>query len=87
MKAHQRIRDEKWRFYLADEIRDAMMKINSLNLAKEIFQREIQLGEELLKTCMNEKKSISKDDKIVQKIINFLKNVQELSISDIVERN
>lgn len=78
------IRKEKWRFYLADEIRDGVSKIESLTIDRKILEREINIGRELLRKCLDGNMNLNNDYSIIEETEMFLKRVAHLFVSDTI---
>ena len=84
IKLSEALRKEKWRLYIADEIKDGLAKIESMSLKKEILDREMNIGKELLEMCLDENMNFENDYSIVERSEQFLKNVYHLFILDVM---
>lgn len=83
IKLPEAIRKEKWRFYLADEIRDSLSKLESLTIEKKVLDREIVTGRELLRMCLDVNCNFEDDYSLIERSEMFLKCVAHLFVSDI----
>ncbi len=81
LKASPLIKEETWRLYMIDEIKDCVSKLKSFTICKEMTTKLINKGAELIKKCME------KDDKdfcLLDDCEDFFKKTSQLFIEDIV---
>jgi AAA15 family ATPase/GTPase len=80
LKATGLIKEEPWRLYVSDEIKDGLSKLKSFTLTDTTIDILKKKGEELIKKCLE-----SPDSKaIIQESILFLKEVAELFVKDMI---
>ena len=81
IKASKLVKKEPWRLYIADEIGDAILKLNGISTDKECSKSYIVNGKNLIKKCMMDEKS----DELLEKCKVFLGLIPRLYIEDTVK--
>ena len=80
IKSSKLIKKEKWRLYVADEIKDCISKLKAMKIHKEVVDLEIERGEILLKGCFEDEKQTD----IIIGSECFMKRVSHLFMQDMV---
>lgn len=77
------IREEPWRLYFVDEIKDVIPKIRSMSTFNDEYLKfNIDEGEKLIDTCLNDK-DISRED-IGEEVRYFLEAVAGMFVEDML---
>jgi len=85
LRLPEAIRIEKWRFYLADEIKEGIFKLEAMTTEKKVLEREINIGRELLKRCLDANMNFYNDHSIIEQTEIFLKKIAHLFVTDTID--
>jgi energy-coupling factor transporter ATP-binding protein EcfA2 len=80
LKASSLIKEEPWRLYIADEIKDGISKLKSITTNKEIVDGLIMDGNSIIEECFRETNASC----IIEKTEKFLEKVTGLYVGDLV---
>jgi predicted ATP-binding protein involved in virulence len=80
LRASSLIKEEPWRLYIADEIKDGISKLKSITTNKEIVDGLITDSNSIIEKCFREPNVGC----IIEKTEEFLEKVEHLYVGDLV---
>jgi len=80
LKTPELVKNEPWRLYFVDELKDAISKLKSMTLNKKIIDEKISKGETLINRCFTDKKSSD----VMKNCEMFLSEIPSFYIKDLV---
>lgn len=80
IKASKLVKNEPWRIYISDEIKDAISKLKSATSNQKMAKFKIKEGEGLIKRCFSDKNSTT----LIENCDTFLSLIPSLYIKDLV---